>query len=731
MSRSQTVPLIYKATGWAMDAMDAMFKSQILVEGQENLVDKPTLFVVNHFTRIETFILPHAIYRHTKKQVHSLADANLFGGKIGDYLHSLGAFSTRDQFRNRRIISELMTGEYNWVIFPEGLMVKNKQIYERGRLWMSNPERTGPPHTGAAVLAMKAELIKRRYLDAVRAEDKDTMEYYEKRYNFNGTNDLSFKEIVVIPVNITYYPIRSGKNLLSQIAQTLIHKLPERLEEELEVEGNILFSETDITVYFGAPINVFEYIDQYLPLVKTFLPFMSDRKQDDLILWRQKSSLTQRFMQGIYTKVAINYEHLFCASLRYLSMNTIDIQDFNKALYLTASEIWNLDGRRTHQTLSEQLIRTLCDEEHEPQSKIEGEAVNEKILRIENGAYFVDRSFFSLFQPFHQIRLTNIVRVISNEIEPLKQVIKSLRTNINTAPARLTRRVVQQLLESDQKRFDKDYKIYYDKELSKPETIGRPFLLKGRRDKVGVVLSHGYLAAPEEVRLLAEHLHASGHTVYCVCLKGHGTAPRQLKDISFDDWLVSYNQGYAIIKHLCRHIICGGFSSGGLVALLSASRKKIPPAGIFCINAALRLQDLKSYLVPGVLRWNELLEKLNVERGKLEYVKNNSENPDINYSRNYLRGVFQLEKLISACQTELPKVKSPALIIQADKDPIVHPTSGGLIYEKIVSELKYLESLAFERHVIVRKEGSEKVFDCISKFITALESRLDFSKNDS
>ena len=51
--------------------------------------------------------------------------------------------------------------------------------------------------------------------------------------------------------------------------------------------------------------------------------------------------------------------------------------------------------------------------------------------------------------------------------------------------------------------FEEDYKKYGIPNESKPKNIGRPFFLKSLFNKYGVILVHGYLAAPEEIRVLA------------------------------------------------------------------------------------------------------------------------------------------------------------------------------------------------------------------------------------
>ena len=156
----------YKLTGFAVNALKAMLGVHLRVTGTEHLVEQPTLFVANHFTRIETFLIPYVIFRHAQRPVRCLGTHSVFKGIFGRYFRAIGGMSTRDPRRNRTIIRDLMTGRWDWVIYPEGGMIKNKKMLYRGRLQLDHPERHGPPHTGAAMLALKAAMCKHRYCEA-------------------------------------------------------------------------------------------------------------------------------------------------------------------------------------------------------------------------------------------------------------------------------------------------------------------------------------------------------------------------------------------------------------------------------------------------------------------------------------------------------------------------------------------------------------------------------------
>ncbi|MCP4686451.1 MAG: glycerol acyltransferase, partial [Desulfobacterales bacterium] len=201
----------YHTTGLAAKALSALSKARVNPSGEKNIPENPTIFAINHFTRIETILMPIVIHKLTKTPIWSLADAGLFVGALGGLLNRIGAISTRSPDRDRLIVKSLMTGEANWVIYPEGRMVKNKKIMEKGRFMITAENRKHPPHTGAAILALRAEFYRQR----MRQGGEGSREVVEERldhFQIPSVEELSAKPICIVPVNITYYPIRSREN---------------------------------------------------------------------------------------------------------------------------------------------------------------------------------------------------------------------------------------------------------------------------------------------------------------------------------------------------------------------------------------------------------------------------------------------------------------------------------------------------------------------------------------
>ena len=712
-----------KATGVTLRLIEALMRSTIRVEGVQNISPGPVLFVANHFTRFETFILPYIIDGHLGRHVHSLAFHKLFRGRFGDFLMSVGARPTGDPVVKHTMIEDLMTGRNDWLIYPEGSMVKNKKIWSKGQYALDAPDRVGMPHSGAAIMALKAMIYKQLYRQANAKGDRELIDRYQNRYHLAGPADIEVPDLQVIPVNISYYPIRPGHNIVARLARWMFRQLPSVLEEELLMEGSLLFSETDISVYFGKPIRMDHYLRLLMPTLQQPLPFVDQLRRANKIMGALKNRLTRRMMHEVYTRLTINFDHLFCAGLKSLPDDTVNAEDFHQSIYLAARQIQSGGKRRSHPSISHDLIDLVCGLPYQPLTSVQGLAEVEGIAKVEGGNYRIDRQALEHQHSFHDIRLKNTIAVIANELEPMRKAMR-LIANAMTMPRTVRRREIAALLQREEREeFINERRSVAASRHIKEESIGSPFVLHRADDRIGIVLCHGYLAAPSEVRGLAEHLHRLGHTVHVPRLTGHGTAPEQLMNATAEDWLRCYLRAVTVLKATCQRVIVGGFSAGGLLALEAAAKHQ-DVLGCFAINPALQLVDtVKAKLVPLVMGWNQVMDGLHLEAAKYERMENRPENIDSNYPVNYLSGVYQLERMIHRCRTTLGTVTAPTLVIQGDHDPVIRAASGQEVIDSIRSEEKELAMMAFKRHVIVRGEGSETVLARIGDFVQKLAQR--------
>jgi esterase/lipase len=169
-------------------------------------------------------------------------------------------------------------------------------------------------------------------------------------------------------------------------------------------------------------------------------------------------------------------------------------------------------------------------------------------------------------------------------------------------------------------------------------------------------------------------------------------------------------------------VVVGGFSNGGALALELATRIE-DVAAVFAISPPLRLKDLSSRLVPAVDVWNRFMKRFNMEDARMEFIDNKPENPHINYLRNPIAGVRQLERLMDAIGPRLPALMAPALIVQGQGDPIVNPKGSVRLFQRLGSRDKAYVLFSLERHGIVNGEGSERVFRVVWDFVERVSKR--------
>ncbi len=714
---------VFRATAAMIGLMHRMLKLSIHVEGLENITDRPTLFVVNHFTRMETFIVPYVLHKHTDKELRALAHEKLFKGLFGEYMRRMGALSTHEPMRNRLIIGDLVSGRHDWVIFPEGIMVKNKKVIERGKLRMTLPLQKRRPHTGAAVLALKAALVRERFLAACHEGNTEVLKDLGERYGIAQDQCSFFPELVITPVNITFYPLRPDDNILSRLAVGIKRDIPDYLVEELKTEGSMLLRHTDMTIYFSPAIPVDEYLSRPLARLRN-LPLLKEPRRENLVLSTQRWPLTERFMKIIYSTTAVNMDHLFCIGLREMKTDSIKIDDFHRALYLAALTVREHDNRRVHSSLYNDLIKIITDEPFAPLEDIYALAKKEGIVIRKNGSYCIIRRKMKQVASAETVRLRGTTKVIANEIEPLSFVVQAVNLYVNMPPVRLRAELAERMAALDLQHFEDDYHQYFAEGLSKAPSIGRPFLLKSPDGDTGIVLCHGYLAAPEEMRPLGEYLHAAGYTVYGVRLQGFGTSPEQLREVSWQDWMISFNRAYAIIRNSCQKVVLCGFSAGALLVLLNAARKKAAVDSIVCIDTPLILMNRHACTIaPAALGWNRMMRRMGLGTTVSESIENVSETPDINYPVHYLEGVREFCSLIAVCRDHLAEVEQPCLIIHGNADPVADPESAEVIYKHIASAIKKKVAVEADYHNLVQKEGREKIFEEVLHFIGEREKK--------
>jgi esterase/lipase len=273
------------------------------------------------------------------------------------------------------------------------------------------------------------------------------------------------------------------------------------------------------------------------------------------------------------------------------------------------------------------------------------------------------------------------------------------------------------LLSAESELFIKEYEKNYCAGESKPKDIGMPFFLHSPQSDTGVLLIHGLMAAPEEVREWGEFLHSKGLTVYAPRLAGHGTSSSDLATRGYNDWLDSVDRGHAILNKYCKKIIVAGFSTGAGLALQSVILKPRDFEAVIAVSAPLRFKKFSSRFAETLNAFNLLCRDWGMGGLAMEFMKNDADNPHINYLLCPVSAFVQVKKLMKKVRKELPDIKIPALVIQADNDPKVAPQSGPAIFKLLGSDKKKFAWIDFNMHGIVRGRIAGDVFKEVEMFL--------------
>lgn len=660
----RTIPFVRRGTGMVLAMLDAAARSRVRVHGASHLPAGPVLFVSNHFTRSETFLLPWLLDRIAGRNVSSLAWHGLFRGVFGSYLEAVGARSTHEAGIKERIVRELAEGVCDWLIYPEGEMVKNKRVWGKGRFQLATPDQHGPPHTGAALLALRAVRMAR---------------------------ETGRPAPLVVPVSVTYHPIRPGLNPVLRLAARLAGPLPGNIEEELTVEGRMLFERTDIDVVIGQPVDLQPWISGNV------VPSRPDLER-----------LTTRFMQAVYGRTVRNIDHLVATALAEMTQDAVSEDDLAKVLFLAVRDTEAAEEGIWHGGVGPALLDALAGCPSAALGNILDLAVKEGACARAHGVVLRHRDGFCP-SPYDEVRLHHTVAVLANEIAPDRVLVRAVGARLRESPAILARDAGSALERLDM--------LEHVREGGVPER--GPRWIEAAVPRGVIVFSHGFNASPAELEPLALHLAEHGWTSRLVRLPGHASRPENLDGIHRQDWWRGYQRALALarLRHPDLPLVVGGFSTGALLALRAAAELVHPPRAVLALAPALKIVNRASLAAPFLDGWNHLVEAAGLRQWGLAGVPSHSEFPEANYGRNSVHALHQLELLAAEVRAMLPRIRPPVLVVHADADPVIRPESGDIVFRELGSASRLLLRWSSRRHGIVRGEGAAAVHARIGEWL--------------
>jgi carboxylesterase len=238
---------------------------------------------------------------------------------------------------------------------------------------------------------------------------------------------------------------------------------------------------------------------------------------------------------------------------------------------------------------------------------------------------------------------------------------------------------------------------------------GEPFLLPS--GSTGCLMIHGLVDSPKEMRWMGEWLHQQGHTVLSVRLAGHATRVEDIERTRWWDWATSIEDGWHILSGITERIFLVGFSTGGILSLLFASR--FPVAGVVTMSTPYALPEDPRLPFIGVLKWFvPYVQKFSSDSQDPE-----AEIDHVTYPVYPINTVLQMRDLLAEMRSALPKVTAPALLIHSRQDQTIDPANMPEIFAAIGSEDKQMLWLERSGHLVPQDIDRRQAIQAITEFI--------------
>jgi esterase/lipase len=748
----QLHPPTYEWTVRLFSRIKKVLGINIKLHGDPALLAQGEIFVFNHFARVETFLPHYLIHQETGAFCRCIATKAIFKGNeaFRKYLGRVGVIPNDHDELLPMLVAEIIRGR-KVVIFPEGGMVKNRRVLDdKGKfsIYSHKVDAYRKHHVGAAVLANAVDTFKLAVRTAEESQDWKRIDSWVGMLDLKNREHLLFssrRPTRIVPGNITFYPLNTGDNFLRKGAGLFNSEMSERANEEIIIETNLLLKNTDMDMRLGRPIylntsrlwwekKLQKYLAQNLNTIDDFFTLKGLKKP-----WLEKiinssiryssERLRDSYMEGIYKGVTVNLSHL--ASTIILNLidqdnNEIVAKKFFLLVYLAVKNIQQHPDVHLHRSLrnpevyadlvlgKKKVLKQLLDVAHE-----------KGFIEFKQGRLLLLDKLKEKFE-FDVVRIENTIQVYANEMAPVAGAVDAVKQAIKQYESINDIELAQHRYDDELRRYDWNHH-YYNKsrfdDINKHETAtesGRPFfeVPKEGQQKVGVILVHGFLASPAEVKPLSEKLVAEGYPVYGVRLPGHGTSPVDLRERSWEDWLRAVQRAYEILAAHVDKVCIVGFSTGGALSLIFASEHPPKLAGAVIINPPVKFRNKNMIFVPLLHGISRLVRWMPSFEGVVSYRANDTEHARINYRHIPVRALYELVRMNHVLSHQLNRVYCPCLLMQSTADPVVMPDSSKTLKTELVNtDVSYVE-VESDRHGILYEDVAgtqERVMKYIRK----------------
>lgn len=260
------------------------------------------------------------------------------------------------------------------------------------------------------------------------------------------------------------------------------------------------------------------------------------------------------------------------------------------------------------------------------------------------------------------------------------------------------------------------------------------FFLPG--GKSGVLLIHGLTGTPSEMRFVGKGLQAQGFTVYGVQLAGHCEDEAALVATGWRDWYASVADAARRLRPHVDQLFVAGLSMGAVLALHFAASEPESVAGIALYGTTLRYDGWAiprkarlAFLLPWLLRLGigrgrrfEEAYPHGIKDGRIrarivEFMRNGHSGGG-GLLANPWPSLAEFYRLVSRVRKELPRVRTPCLIVHAVEDDIASARNARIVGARIGGPVESVW-LDDSYHMITIDRQRQAVVDASARFFNS------------
>lgn len=181
---------------------------------------------------------------------------------------------------------------------------------------------------------------------------------------------------------------------------------------------------------------------------------------------------------------------------------------------------------------------------------------------------------------------------------------------------------------------------------------------------------HGFGSAPGMYRVVEELIRQAGYDLYAPLLTGHGTTPKDMRDVTAEQWLTDCDQAIAsLFDHYQRVHLIGTSMGGALCTYLAGAYENTGKIGkVLLMVPGYALRNKGFYNLDFEHCGNTGFPLVQSEKIPLEW-----EEMTFQYDFMYVRSIGQLIRLGQIGEEYVQRVLAPVWLLYAEKDPVVDP----------------------------------------------------------